>query len=63
MGGDGLTAWRSCSASFCLPPGSLKVDISITEISAHGKSTFVLAGRFHGGSGVGSGEITEVMMN
>ena len=29
--GGGRTAWRGCSASFRLPPGSLKVEMWITD--------------------------------
>jgi hypothetical protein len=46
---------RSCSASFSFPPGSLYVDMSMTEISAQGRSTSVFAGLFHRGSKTGSG--------
>lgn len=53
---------RSCWASFSFPPGSLNVDTSMTEISAQGRSTSVFAGRFHRGSGTGSGATAEGMM-
>ena len=56
------TAVRSCWASFSFPPGSLNVDMSMTEISAHGRSTSVFAGRFHRGSETGSGVTAEGMM-
>jgi hypothetical protein len=36
--------------------------MSMTEISAQGRSTSVFAGRFHGGSGTGSGVTAEGMM-
>jgi hypothetical protein len=56
------TAVRSCSASFSFPPGSLNVDMLMTEILAQGRSTSVFAGRFHRGSGIGSGATAEGMM-
>jgi hypothetical protein len=36
--------------------------MSMTEISAQGRSTSVFAGRFHRGSGTGSGVTAEGMM-
>lgn len=49
--GLALTASRSSSASFSLPPGASKVDRSRTLISAQGRSCVVFAGRSHLGRG------------
>lgn len=54
------TASRSSSASFCLPPGSSKVDRSRTLMSAHGRSWVVFAGRSHLGKGNSSAGLVAI---
>ena len=56
------TAVRSCWASIFFPPGSLNVDMSMTEMLTQGRSTSVFAGRFQRGSETGSGVTAEGMM-
>ena len=45
------TACRSCSASFCFPPGSSNLDRSIFSRSAQSKAWLVFLGRCHLGRG------------
>lgn len=54
-----LTALRNCSASLSFSPGASKFVMSMSWISAQGRSTWVLLGRCHFRNGTGSCVVAE----